>query len=271
MRNMRSLPEFFRLDDYHIAPADSTRMVFHCDPDAIHADVILMPSWQPEVLAQWVERITLVGSNILYEIEYQGKLISMVRSGIGAPQAGDAVLALDCTPCERILFAGSAGGLRNDMKIGGLLMPDFSYAGDGFCRYLQDDFTKDGHFLEKVSPDATLSNELLQAALPLAQDAGVRLHHGPVFCTDSILSQFRRLDFIAGELGCSGIEMESAAVFMAAHRVGIKAAALMSISDVPVRGQSLFNGRSAEDKTYRKMTRSQVLAKTLLDCASLQR
>ena len=267
---MKQLPDFFQLDQYKISPVDVTRMVFHCDPDAIQPDVILMPWWQPDVFGPWVDGITTITPGILYEGTFKGKLFSIVRSGIGAPQAGDTTLALGCTPCKRIFFAGSVGGLRPDVRIGDLMMPAFSYSGDGFCRYLQPGFPTGDCFLERIAPDEVLSLALSRAATPLAAEAGTTIHSGPVFCIDSILAQFGRLDYLVTELGCIGIEMETAAVFKAARLVGIQAAALFSVSDVPVRRQTLYAGRSREEKEHRKETRSRILAKALLDCLYLQ-
>ncbi len=201
-------------------------------------------------------------------LAFQGKLISFVRSGVGAAQTGDAVLALSCTPCERILFAGSVGGLRPEMHVGDLMMPEFSYAGDGFCRYLQPGFPGEDCFLERNAPEAGLSAALARATLPLAQQAGVSVHRGPVFSIDTILAQFSILDEIANQLGCIGIEMETAAVFKAARLAGIPAAALFSISDVPVKHQSLFAGRLPAEQDQRKEIRRKVLAKALLECLS---
>jgi purine-nucleoside phosphorylase len=176
------------------------------------------------------------------------------------------VLALACTPCERILFAGSVGGLRENMHIGDLMMPGISIAGDGFCRYLQPGFPPQDCFLERNAPDEELSAALYRAVLPLAQQAGVPVHTGPVFSIDTILAQFNILDDITNTLGCIGIEMESAAAFKAARMAGIRAAALFSVSDVPVKNRSLFSDRLLEEKDYRKLIRSTVLARALLDC-----
>ena len=154
---MKPSPAFLHLDKYNISSADVVRMAFHCVPEAIHADVILAPIWKVEIFSQWAESITVITPDVLYDLSYQGKTISFLRSGVGAPLTGDAVLALGCTPCERILFAGSVGGLRADMHIGDLLLPAFSYAGDGFCRYLQPGFPAQDCFLERNAPDAELS------------------------------------------------------------------------------------------------------------------
>jgi len=262
---MKKLPDFFQLDAYNISEVDVTQMVFHCEPLAIQPDVILMPCWQPTIFDMWIEKITTITPEILYEVEYQGKPISIIRSGIGAAQTGDAVLALGCTPCQRILFAGSAGGLRPDINIGDLILPEFSYAGDGFCRYLEPGFPKKDCFLEHTMPDQALAETLKRVAAPLAQAAGVAIHTGPVFSIDSILAQFNSLGRIAGSSGCAAIEMESAATFKAAHMVGIQAAALLSVSDAPIKKQTLYAGRSEAEKGYRRETRRNVLAKALLD------
>jgi purine-nucleoside phosphorylase len=262
---MKSSLAFLHLDKYNISPADVVRMAFKCAPEAIHADVILAPIWKVEIFSQWAESITVITPDVLYDLAYQGKTISFLRSGVGAPLTGDAVLALGCTSCQRILFAGSVGGLRAGMHIGDLMLPEFSYAGDGFCRYLQPVFPPQDCFLEHNAPDDALSAALYQATLPLAQEAGVAVHTGPVFSIDTILAQFSILDEIIS-LGCIGIEMETAAAFKAARLVGIPAAALFSVSDVPVKNQSLFSGRPAAEKDYRKVIRSTIFAKALLDC-----
>lgn len=262
---MKKLPDYFQLERFHISPDDVVRMVFHCDPDAIHPDVILLPWWQPEIFGLWSERITTITANVLFELEYQGKRVSIVRSGIGAPQTGDAVLALGCTACKRIFFAGSVGGLRVDMQIGDLVLPEYSVSGDGFCRYLQPGFPATDHFLERIAPDEMLSQSLSHIVAPLAREAGVTVHTGPVFSIDTILAQFDKLDYIVGKLGCIGIEMETAAAFKAARLAGIQAAALFSVSDVPVRNQSLFTGRSQEAREFRREIRKKVLAKAILD------
>lgn len=263
---MRRLPDFFQLDQYNISPVDVTRMVFHCDPDVIHPDVILMPWWQPDLFIPWVGEITTIIPNILYELVFGGKPVSIIRSGIGAPQAGDSVLALGCTACERILFAGSVGGLRPEIRIGELMLPEFSYSGDGFSRYIDRDFPAKDTFLERATPDEGLARSIASSLAPLASQAGVRVHTGPVFSIDSILAQFSKLDYLAIELGCIGIEMETAAVFKAARMVGIRAAALFSVSDVPVGKRTLYSGRSDDEQRFRKEIRSKVLAKALLDC-----
>jgi purine-nucleoside phosphorylase len=263
---MRTLPEFFQLEKYNVSAVDVTRMVFHSDPEAIQPDVILLPYWQADLFSLWADKITTIRPQVFYEIEYKGRKFSLVRSGIGAPLAGDMTLALGCTPCKRLLFAGSVGGLQPDIRIGDLMIPEFSYSGDGYCRYLEPEAPEKDCMLEKVRPTQSLSSTLLHLAVERAEEAGVKVHQGPVFSIDTILSQFRLLDYFSGELGCVGIEMETAAVFKAARVVGIQCAALLSVSDVPVNKQTLLEGRSLQEQDHRKEIRSKVLTGILLDC-----
>jgi purine-nucleoside phosphorylase len=64
---------------------------------------------------------------------------------------------------------------------------------------------------------------------------------------------------------CIGIEMETSSVFGAAKLVGIRASALLQISDVIPANKSLFSGRTREDKERRNFIRERTLAKVILD------
>ncbi len=262
---MKPLPSFFQLSKYGISPADVVRMEFRCDPGAIHPDVILMPMWQAAIFEEWVESIVEVTPNTIYETTYAGRPLTILRTGVGAPLAGDATLALGCTGCERIVFAGSVGGLREEMRIGDIILPEVACCGDGFSRYLEAGFPEGDCLLDRLAPDEGLARALAVAVERRAGEAGVPVHRGPVFSIDSILAQFRILDHIAGPLGCIGIEMESAAVFKAARMVGIRACAVFSVSDVPVGRKSLYAGRTEEEKEYRRVIRREVLARAILE------
>src|SRR5438874_7143320 len=52
---------------------------------------------------------------------FSALLVTVIRSGLGAPQTGDIVLALGCTRCETLVFSGSVGGLDAAMGIGDLV------------------------------------------------------------------------------------------------------------------------------------------------------
>jgi purine-nucleoside phosphorylase len=223
-----------------------------------------MPSWRPVIYAQAAGPITPV-STVVHQLTYRGESISVVRSGIGAPLTGDAVLALGCTPCRTLLFAGSVGGLLGSQAVGDLLLPQRSLCGDGFSRYLGGDPAAHDCFLTPAEPDPRLARSLREVAQRLCREAGLPLHEGAVFSTDTIVAQFAHLDNLVAQHGCIGIEMETAAVFRAARLLGIRAAALLQLSDVIPVCKSVFSGRTEEEMARRRRIRQETLAKIVLE------
>jgi len=259
------LPEYFQLQRYNITPEDVVNLYLRCDPGVIKSRVIITPIWQASIFEKNAGSITTVSEGIVYEIEYQDQAITFIRSGIGAPQTGDFILALGCTPCERVIFTGSVGGLDPSMEIGDFVVSEKSICGDGFSRYLDADIQTKDCFLHPIEPDLELTESIKNCALELCERESVPVHCGTVFSTDSIIAQFFRLDYFVRNLGCIGIEMETSAVFGAAKLVGIKAGALLQVSDVIPTNKSLFSGRTKEERERRNLIRETILTKAILD------
>lgn len=247
------------------SPADIIRGTLRCEPAAIHRDVILTPHWKAEIFEPFVRSLTVIVPDVVYEIEMRGRIITLIRSGIGAPLTGDAVLVLGTTACKRLIFIGSAGGLAPEVNIGDLLVPSVSLSGDGFSRYLQASLSPTDTFLQPAASNPGLTAALLGYAEENSRSAGIAVHKGRVFSTDSIVAQFPLLDALASQHACLAVEMETAAVFAAAQHVGIQAAALLAISDSPLKDKSLFSGRTAEDSAHYQAIKTNVLPKILLD------
>lgn len=259
------IPEYFQLNKHNISPEDVMQGSLHCEPSVIHSRVIVMPFWQAEIFAGTADDITEIVHGIVYQLKYHKQLFSLIRSGIGAPQTGDVILALGCSPCDVVIFAGSVGGLGTDVHIGDLILVEKSFCGDGFSRYLDDKVIPNDCFLQSVEPDRGLTECIKGHAMRGCRDKSVSLRQGAIFSTDSILAQFFRLEYFAKDLRCIGIEMETAAVFGAAKLVGIRAAALLQVSDVPQENKSIFSGRTGQEMEHRKAIRQEVLARTVLN------
>lgn len=261
------LPAFFQLSKYNISPRDIVQCTFHCEPDAIQNKVIVVPHWGPEVFADAADAITEIASGIhdVWQVSYAGKVLSLIRSGIGAPMAGEAVLALGCTACKTLIFTGSLAGLHSDIRIGDLFVVERSICGDGFSRYLTSDIVPKDCFLQPVVPSPDLTEHIRGKVAEVCHTPSVALHQGSVFSMDCVLPEFFRLNHFLEELGCTGVEMETAAVFRAANLVGIEAAALLIVSDTPLQNKSLYSGRTLEDREHVSTARRGILAKAILD------
>ena len=259
------LPEYFQLQRYNITPEDIVKLYLRCDSDAIKPKAIVTPNWQANIFEKHASSITTVSEGTVYEIGYHGQVITLIRSGIGAPQTGDFVLALACTPCISIIFTGSVGGLDPSMNIGDLVLSEKSICGDGFSRYLGAEVKTQDCFLQVVEPDSKLTNLVKNIALEICQRESISFHCGTVFSTDSIIAQFFRLDYLVRNFNCIGIEMETSSVFKAAKLVGIRASALLQVSDVIPANKTLFSGWTREDKEQRNFIRETILTKAILD------
>jgi purine-nucleoside phosphorylase len=262
------LPAHFQFDRYDISPDDVVRGTLGCEPNTIRPKVVVMPNWSVDIFTDVATDITEIVQGSVYQLEYQGQLISVVRSGIGAPQTGDVILALAGTTCEELVFTGSVGGLGGGIQIGDLVVVEKSFCGDGFSRYLDEEVTPGDCFLQPSEPDRDLTERIQTRALETCRGRSVPLYRGAVFSTDSILAQFFRLDYLVNELQCIGVEMETAAVFRAAKLVGIRAGALLQVSDLPRQGRSLYAGRTEEEMERRRSIRTEVLAQVVLSSVS---
>ncbi len=258
------IPDYFLLDEYNITAQDVVHMYLRCEPEAIHSDVVITPVWNVGFIDRFPD-ITDVSHGLVYEIGNQERQISVIRSGMGAPSTGDIVLALGCTPCRRLIFTGSAAGLNPEMKIGDLLVVNQSICGEGFSRYLSDRVSPEDLHLEIAEPDASLTELVRSSAHTACEREVVALHEGTVCSVDSILAEFFRIPDLVNRFNCVGIEMETSATLNAARLVGIQAAALLQISDMPLAGKSLFSGRTTVEDLRRQFVKNFVLPKILLD------
>lgn len=259
------LPPFFQLEEYDLKAEDVVRVFLRCSPAAIRSKAIVTPTWGAEVFASHTETIITITDSLVWELGYQGEPVTVIRSGIGAPLTGDIVLALGCTPCETVIFCGSVGGLDASMGLGDMLVVEKSWCGDGFSRYLSPEVLPRDCFLQVAAPHPALTARLTAAARTKCAQAAVPLHEGSVFAIDSILAQFFRLDDLARQYGCIGIEMETAATFKAAALIGIQASALLQVSDVLPKKKSFFSGITAQEHGTRRRIRAEVLSKIVLD------
>jgi len=264
------IPGYFAHDKCNISSEDITRLILHCEPEDIQEKVILTPCWKKEgFLSEAVDNIETISESdftpCVYTLSYQNQPITLVRSGVGAPQAGDVVLALGCTPCRQLIFTGSFGGLTEDLTIGDLLTITESVGGDGYSSYLPEGELSPNAFLKPAKPDAGFNGLLEEHATRIAAENGVNLHKGRIFSSDTIVAQFFHLDEMREQYNCAGIEMETSAVFNCSQVVGIAATALLLVSDVIPTNKNLFSGRTEEDRSRYDHVKKSVLSRIILN------
>lgn len=219
-----------------------------CKIEDIARTVILTPIWN---LAGFKERADTVVTEFAgwyrgATLEVNNKSVTVISSGIGSPMSGDCALALGYTDCENIIFSGSAGAINKDYNIGDMLAVSEAVIGEGFSRYHREDIRKDC-FGELVPGDGEMAQRLMDTIREYGSKYGVSCHRGRIFSIDSILGERKDTFDYMLEKGCDAVEMEVSAIFTACRRAGKKAAALILISDLPLKYRNLFEGITEAD------------------------
>ena len=192
------------------------------------APVVLMPGDPLRarfIAEQYLEKPVLFNDvrNMLgYTGFYEGREVSVMGSGMGMPSA--ALYAGELFRffgVEAILRIGSAGGLREEVKLRDLVIA-LSASTDSS---MASAYGMPG----PVAP--TASYELLREAVRAAEELGVRTHVGAVYSTDFFYHPDPEVNQKARELGHLAVEMEAAGLYLTAMAAGKKALALFQVSN----------------------------------------
>lgn len=159
---------------------------------------------------------------------YNGKIVSVMASGMGIPSIGIYSYELfNFYNVESIIRIGSAGAISDEVNLRDIVI------GQGACT--NSNYASQFNLPGTYAPIA--SYKLLKQAVDFAQDAGVNYKVGNLFSSDTFyddaasLSDWRKMGVLA-------VEMESAALYMNAARAGKNALCICTISDCPFTGES---------------------------------
>lgn len=159
---------------------------------------------------------------------YNGKIVSVMASGMGIPSIGIYSYELfNFYNVENIIRIGSAGAISDEVNLRDIVI------GQGACT--NSNYGSQFNLPGMYAPIA--SYKLLKQAVDFAQEAGVNYKVGNLFSSDTFyddaasLSDWRKMGVLA-------VEMESAALYMNAARAGKNALCICTISDCPFTGES---------------------------------
>jgi purine-nucleoside phosphorylase len=169
---------------------------------------------------------------------YQGKALSVMGSGMGAPSIGIYSYELFAHyGVENIIRIGTCGGMVKELEVGDLL---FALAASSNSNYAHQ-----YHLAGSFSACADFG--LLEKGVAAARALGVRFRVGNVFSSD--LFSLYSAEGDEGwqkwaRMGCAGTDMESYALYCNAAYLGKKALTILTCSDSNVTGKGL----SAEER-----------------------
>lgn len=158
---------------------------------------------------------------------YVGRPVSVMASGMGAGSMGiySHELYFDYG-VEKIIRVGTAGGLREDLRLRDIVLALCVSTDSGFA----SQFELPGTF----SPGCSFA--LARAAAEAAEDRGFRVLAGMLFSGSAFHYENSYLARYA-KLGAIAVEMETAALYMNAAAAGKEALTVCTVTDMVFTGE----------------------------------
>ncbi len=168
--------------------------------------------------------------------EYNGKRISVQGSGMGMPSIGIYSYELfSFYEVENIIRIGSAGAIADGVEIGDLVI--------GMSASTNSRWAEQYALPGTYAP--TASWELVRKTVEICDKQGVDYHIGNILSNDTFYDDDQNALLAWKKMGVICVEMEGAALYMNAARLGKNALTILTISDKPF-GDSI--GLSSEDR-----------------------
>lgn len=184
------------------------------------------------LIARYLDSPVLMADSREY-VTYTGTLdgvkVSVTSTGIGGPSASIAVEELVMSGADTFIRIGTSGGMDIEVQSGDLVIANGAIRAEGTSKeYAPIEFP--------AVPDFGVTNALVKAAKKLSMS----YHVGVVQCKDSFYGQhspetkpvgYELLDKWDAwvKLGCKASEMESAALFIVASSLKVRAGSVLLV------------------------------------------
>ena len=159
---------------------------------------------------------------------YNGKRVSVMASGMGMPSIGIYSYELfSFYGVENIIRVGSAGSISENLKLRDIVLAMGSCTNSAFA----SQYKLPGTF----APIA--SYELLSRTEKRAKELGLNAVVGNVLSADTFYNDYPSDTTDWTKMGVLAVEMESAALYMTAARLGKRALCICTVSDCIISGE----------------------------------
>jgi len=210
--------------------------------------VVLMPG--DPLRARFVAEEFLTGAKLVNDVrgiqgytgEYGGKRVSVMASGMGMPSMGIYSYELfHAYGAECILRIGSAGSMSDRVHVRDIVL------GMGACT--------DSNYAHQYGLPGTFAPiadfGLLRAAAETGERLGVPCRVGNLLSSDLFYDDDPDFARKWAKMGVLAVEMEAAALYMNAARLGKKALAICTVSDHLFLGEALSSRE--RERGFRQM------------------
>jgi uridine phosphorylase len=165
--------------------------------------------------------------------DYNGIKLTTINGGRFAADTSITTEILCNTGIKAMIRLGSCGALREDIKVGDMVIVTTALKGEGVTQYYVDK-----NYVPTADKD--LSQKLHELAKPVVQVIDKTIHLGPCWTTDAILRETREHVGKAVKEGAIAVDMCSAAFLTICAQYKIPAAVILAVSDNVITGEMGF-------------------------------
>ena len=166
--------------------------------------------------------VTSVRNMLGFTGTYEGMAVSVMGTGMGIPSSSIYITELIREyGCKRLVRIGSCGAVADDVAIRDVVIAVGACTDSALnrARYNGWDFA------------ATADFDLLRAAADAAEAAGANVRAGNIHTSDAFYNPTPSALEIWDSMGVLAVEMEAAGLYAIAHEEGVRALAIMTVSD----------------------------------------
>ena len=228
------------------------RMILETSPSNINEIVIL-----PAVKIVMQKILKKLQNQRRYGRVYNGELnnikVSVIRSQIGAPNCAIAVECLKRCKTKIVVRLDICGGIINsasEINVGDVLIPQLAYCDDGTSPQYIREHPSLANDLEAISnplskfqnlltgnqtifiskPNITLKDILIEEGNSLFSN---NIKEVRLWSTDGLFCESLDLIRALQSINIQGIDMESSILFLLSKLYNLKAASILSVTDLP--------------------------------------
>ena len=198
--------------------------------------VVLMPG--DPLRSEFIAKTYLSGARLVNNVRgvqgytgtWRGETVSVMASGMGMPSIGIYSYELfRFFGVEAILRVGSAGALQPDIRTRDIVL--------GMGASTNSSYAEQFRAGAQIAPLCDFG--LLETAVAVCREKGSRVHVGNLMSSDRFYDDDPDANRRYAAMGILAVEMEAAALYLNAARLGKKALAICTVSDHIMTGDIL--------------------------------
>lgn len=201
-------------------------------------EYILLPGdpFRADIVAQHLDDVKLVAhkrEHKTYTGYYKGLKVSVTSTGMGCPSTAIALEELANIGGKVFIRIGTSAGIKPDVHPGDILITTASMKNDGTTRmYVPECFP--------AVADIDLTTILIRTAQEMCEGTAHIVHFGITATDDAFYAETPEWIDNLVKLGCTNIEMESAAIFTICHKRDLRGACICACSANLNTGEEFF-------------------------------